>query len=108
MLRFYSSKKYRVIPIERGSYDPEMEFVVANGLETYDPKTTGTYDLETERTILKFPWDPDNFETLGDLHDFLAEYLGFEPEPEGYLHPMGFDWAKIAEEIELPQQLTAA
>jgi hypothetical protein len=102
MLRLYNTKKYRVIPIERGSYDKSTE-----GL--YDLETEGTYNKETHRAIEKYPWDPDNFETLGDLHDFLTEYLGFETELEDQWSGIrDFDWSKITEEVELPIQLTAA
>lgn len=96
MLRLYNTKKYRVIPVERGSYDKTMEGV-------YDLDTQGVYDKETERVIEKYPWDPENFETPGELHDFLAEYLGFEVEPEGYQHPFTWDWAKDA-----PEEVLAA
>lgn len=109
MFRLYNTKKYRVIPKERGSYDTAEEYPVALNLRTYDPEVYGLYDLKTQRAIEKWPWDPDNFETLGDLHDFLTEYLGFEVDPEDQWSGIrDFDWGKTLEGIELPEQLTAA
>lgn len=94
MLRLYNTKKYRVIPKERGSYDKAMEFVVPHGLEVYDPET---HWLEE-----RFPWDLKNFESPAELHAFLAEYLGFEPVPE-FPYPFSFDWAR-----DVPEEVLAA
>lgn len=57
--RLYNTKTHKKVEIDTQVFDPQI-------VALYDPKT--------HRLVEKFDWDPDNFETRGELEAFLTEF----------------------------------